>query len=66
LTITKTAPDTAVISWPSPSTGFNLQQNSDLSTTNWVTPSESVTDNGVIKFITVTPPTGNLFFRLKQ
>ena len=66
LTIRETASNTAVISWPSPSTGFNLQQNSDLTTTNWVTPSESVTDNGTVKYIMVNPPTGNLFFRLKQ
>ena len=30
-----------VISWPSPSTGFLLQQNTNLTTTNWVTPTES-------------------------
>jgi uncharacterized repeat protein (TIGR03803 family) len=43
-----------VISWPSPSTGFLLQQNTNLNTTNWVTPPESVTDNSALKFIVVT------------
>ncbi len=66
LTITQTGPNSVTVSWPSPSTGFNLQQNSDLSTTNWITPPEGVTDNGSIKFITVNPPSGNLYFRLKQ
>jgi hypothetical protein len=54
----------AIVSWPSPSTGFNLQQNLDLNMTNWVTPSETVTDNGTIKFININPPTGNRFYRL--
>ena len=53
-----------MVSWPSPSTGFNLQQNLNLNTTNWVTPPETVIDNGTIKFINVNPPTGNRFYRL--
>jgi hypothetical protein len=53
-----------MVTWPSPSTGFTLQQNLDLNTTNWVTPSETVTDNGTIKFINVNPPIGNRFYRL--
>ena len=56
---------TVTVSWPSPSTGFNLQQNNDLNPTAWTTvPSESVTDNGTIKFIIVNPPVGNRFYRL--
>lgn len=52
------------ISWPSPSTGFVLQQNTDLNTANWTTPSEIVTDNGTTKSISVSPAPGNRFFRL--
>jgi len=52
------------VSWPSPSIGFVLQQNDHLNTSNWVTPTETVTDNGVIRFITVNGPTGSRFFRL--
>jgi len=52
-----------MISWPSPSTGFALQQNTNLNTTNWVTPIETITDNGTNKFIIVNPLT-NRFFRL--
>jgi hypothetical protein len=66
LKITHTATNTAVVSWPSPSSGFNLQQNTSLTTTNWVTPSETVNDNGTNKFIIVSPPTGTRFYRLKQ
>ena len=49
---------------PSPSTGFTLQQNADLRTTNWVTAPQAMTDNGTNKFIIVNPPVGNRFYRL--
>jgi hypothetical protein len=64
LTITHSG-NSVTISWPSPSTGWTLQQNSDLTTTSWST-SGGISDNGTIKSITITSPTGNLFFRLKQ
>ena len=66
LSIKLTTTNTAQVYWPSPSTGFNLQVNTNLATTNWITPAESVTDNGTIKFIIVNPPTGNRFYRLKN
>ena len=66
LSIQLTTTNTAMIYWPSPSPGFNLQANTSLATTNWVTPAESVTDNGTIKYILVNPPTGNRFYRLKN
>jgi hypothetical protein len=66
LTIKLTATNTAQVYWPSPSTGFNLQVNTNLATTNWVTPAETVQDNGTIKFIIVNPPAGNRFYRLKS
>jgi hypothetical protein len=66
LTVVRSTTNTVVISWPSPSMGFNLQANADMATTNWVAPSETVTDNGTIKFIIVSPPTGNRFYRLKS
>jgi hypothetical protein len=56
---------TVTVSWPSPSTGWTLQQNSDLTATSWST-SGGISDNGTNKSITITSPTGNLFFRLKQ
>jgi hypothetical protein len=62
LTITHSG-NSVTVSWPSPSTGWTLQQNSDLPTTSWST-SGGISDNGTIKSITITSPTGNLFFRL--
>ena len=66
LTITLTSTNTAMVSWPFPSTGFALQQNTNLNMTNWVSPSETVTNNGTINFIIVNPPGGNRFFRLSK
>jgi hypothetical protein len=64
LMISFTSTNTALVSWPSPSTGWSPQQNTNLNTTNWAAPFETVNDNGMIKFMLVNPPTGNRFFRL--
>jgi hypothetical protein len=53
-----------VISWPSASAGFTLQENSQLGTPNWTAAGQTVTDNGTNKFITVSPLSGNRFYRL--
>jgi hypothetical protein len=66
LTIVLTAGNTAIVSWPSPSTGFLLQQNNDLTTANWSNFSGTTNDDGTTKSVTIHPHTGNLFFRLKQ
>jgi hypothetical protein len=52
LTITHSG-NSVIISWPSPSTGFVLQQNSNLATTNWTT-SGVISDDGTNKSITIT------------
>jgi hypothetical protein len=66
LTVTH-AGNNVTVSWPSPSTGFQLQQNSNLAVTNgWATSGFSIADDGTNKSVTITSPTGNLFFRLKQ
>ena len=64
LKIFLTSTNTAVVYWPSPSSGFTLQQNSNVGTTNWIAPLETVTDNGTNKLIIVNPPAGNRFYRL--
>jgi hypothetical protein len=58
--------NTVMVYWPSPSTGFSPQVNTNLATTNWVTPAETVQDNGSIKYLLVSPPAGNRFYRLKS
>jgi len=66
LTITHSG-NSAIISWPSPSTGFFLQTNSILAqSNNWVNYTGSIVTNGpgTTNSVTITPPVGNLFFRL--
>jgi hypothetical protein len=65
LTVTH-AGNNVTVSWPSSSTGFQLQQISNLATTNWTTSGFSISDDGTNKSITIASPTGNLFFRLKH
>jgi len=64
LTIRRTQTNTVVVSWPSVSAGFALQQNASPNSANWAAPAESVTDNSTNKFILVNPPMGNRFYRL--
>jgi hypothetical protein len=64
LTIFRTATNTVVVSWPSPSTGFNPQQTTNLNGGTWTTPAETINDNGTAKVIVVNPPAGNRFYRL--
>ncbi len=66
LSISRTPTNTVVVSWPSPSTGWSVQQNNSLATANWVTPGETVFDNGTLRFIVVNPPAGNRFYRLSK
>jgi hypothetical protein len=55
-----------VLTWPVPPGGMVLQQNSDLTTTNWITNNFSIFTNGTTEGVDITPGTGNLFFRLSQ
>ena len=63
----RTASAKTTVSWPSDSAGWSLQQNPDLTTSNWG-PSgydgSILIDDGTNKNLVVTPPRGNLFFRL--
>jgi len=53
-----------VLSWPSPPGGFALQQNADLTTTNWETVTNTpIPTNGQNQVI-LAPVTGNQFYRL--
>jgi len=46
--------------------GWSLQQNANLAlVNNWSVNSSWTTSNGT-NYLTITPPTGNLFFRLKS
>ncbi len=65
LSIELTPTNAVVISWPAASTGFTLQQNSDLNPATWVTiTTNAVVTNGVNEVV-VSPPMGQQFYRLK-
>jgi hypothetical protein len=51
--------------WPSSWTNWTLQQNMDLTTTNWST-SSGVSDDGTNRNLTLPLSAGNLFFRLSH
>jgi uncharacterized repeat protein (TIGR03803 family) len=51
--------------WPSTFTGFVLQKNNNLRTTNWIPVTQPVNDDGTNKSVTLPGPlTGALFLRL--
>ena len=64
LTIERMSPSSVLLAWPAPSNGFMLQQNTNLTTTNWV----AVTNPPVVvngeKQVTVSPLVGNRYYRL--
>jgi hypothetical protein len=66
LSISRTPTNSVMLSWPSPSTGFVLQQNSNAGGTNWINAAQSPADDGTIRSVIIYPPAGNLFFRLKK
>jgi hypothetical protein len=52
------------ISWPDTGT-YTLLQNSSLAGGSWITNTSSIAAVNGTNSITITPPSGNLFFRLK-
>jgi hypothetical protein len=64
LTIRKTTTNTVAITWPSPSTGFVLQQNTNgLDSGSWINVTDPILDDGTNNLM--TQPVGtNRFFRL--
>jgi hypothetical protein len=54
-----------VLSWPSPPGNFVLQQNSDLTTTNWLTMTNTPATTNSQNQVILAPAAGNQFYRLK-
>ena len=65
LIMVRNGPNSVKILWPNTGS-YTLQQNGNLTTTNWVTSGFSLTNGFGTNFVTITPPVGNLFFRLSQ
>jgi hypothetical protein len=56
---------TVNVSWPSPSPGWNLQQNTNsVNSVNWSNVTATIQDDGTTRTLIVNPPTGNRFYRL--
>ncbi len=67
LSILRTSTNTVAVSWPSPSTGWTLQQNTNnVSSKNWSNVTATLQDDGTTKMLIVDPPVGNRFYRLEQ
>jgi hypothetical protein len=65
LSIALTTTNTVAVFWPSHSTGFVLQQNTNGATSvNWSNVIITPADDGATKTIIENPPVGNRFFRL--
>jgi len=59
-------PNSVVVSWPATGS-YTLQQNGNAGNpAGWTTSGYTITTAGGTNSITVTPPTGNLFFRLSN
>jgi hypothetical protein len=66
LTITRTATNSVIVSWPDPSTGFELQENPDLDPAHWVKVAALPTVVGGQKQVIVPAPAGSRFYRLRK
>ncbi|MGZ5528825.1 MAG: SBBP repeat-containing protein, partial [Limisphaerales bacterium] len=65
LAVGRTATNTVVVSWPSPSTGLTLQQSANgVATLNWTNVVTAPTDDGTTKTVIANPSSGNSFYRL--
>ena len=65
LRIAVTSTNTVIVAWPAPSTGFTLQQNSSLATTNWVALTNTPVLAGDERQVVLPSWPGSRFFRLK-
>lgn len=67
LSICCTATNTIAVSWPSPSTGWNLQQNTvGVSSVNWSNVTAGIHDDGAIRTLILNPSLDNRFYRLHK
>jgi hypothetical protein len=64
LAIDLTSTNTVLISWPAPSTGFRLQQNSTLSSASWASVTNAINVVGGQNQVTISPASSSLFYRL--
>ena len=67
LFIARTGPSTATVWWMPGSGSYTLQTNSNLATpAGWVNFGGTISSSGGTNSVVISPPTGNVYFRLKQ
>jgi hypothetical protein len=67
LSVFRSSTNTVAVSWPSPSTGWDLQQNTNsVGSLNWNNVTSGIVDDGTTKTLIINPPTGNRFYRLHK
>lgn len=60
-----TTSNTVAISWPSPSTGWTLRENTNwVASVNWSNAPGTIQDDGTNRMFLVNPSAGNRFYRL--
>jgi hypothetical protein len=65
LNIRLTTTNTLAVVWPSPSTGFTLQQNTNgVATANWSNVTDLIQDDGTNRTLITSPTADKLFYRL--
>jgi hypothetical protein len=65
LSIARTITNTVAVFWPSPASGWTLQQNTNsISSVNWSNAPGTIQDDGTTKTLIVNSPAGNRFYRL--
>jgi len=67
LTVEREAKSNAlIVSWPSPSSGWRLEQNQDLTQGTWKPMNQPPVDDGARNLILINPPVGQVYFRLTK
>jgi len=66
LRIFRTPTNAAVVAWPAATTGYTLQENSDLANTNWMTVTNEVQTADSDSQVIVTPSASQKYFRLRS
>ena len=66
LSIVRANPARVTVFWSPPATNWTLQQCSDLAAGSWSASGLIVSDDGTNRSVTISPPAGNLFFRLAK
>ena len=65
LTITFVGPNSVVVSWLNTGS-YTLQTNGNLNTSSWIGYGGPINTSNGTNSVTISPPTGNWFFRLKN